>query len=397
MRVRSTQLFGMALLSVSLTACGGGGGGSVAPAAQPIAGATASANPNVNTNAGSAGSGSAMSPATVAAADFVGVASTLAASQRADGAIPYTSTKVTPYFANIAATGAARTGADAANVQQWIAWYVTRSRDANPWGIAGAITDYAILANGTLKSTGSADSVDAYAATFLTLVATAWQYGTAAERAYILTIHGDVERIAAAIDAVTDSDGLTWALPSYRVKYVMDASEVYAGLNDLATLRSSAYGDVAGALAASQRAAALRATILATFWNDARGTFAVEQDASGSQTLPDPTAWPDAMVQLAPILHGVIAPGSSTAAGIYGRFNAAFPNWTSLVKPDEYPWASVAFVALQMNDTTRAAAYRSAATARYAPQFAYPWYCAESGWYLRLIDGIIAPQTVAAD
>jgi len=26
----------------------------------------------------------------------------------------------------------------------------------------------------------------------------------------------------------------------------MDASEVYAGLNDLATLRSSAYGDIAG-------------------------------------------------------------------------------------------------------------------------------------------------------
>ena len=101
--------------------------------------------------------------------------------------------------------------------------------------------------------------------------------------------------------------------------------------------------------------------------------------------------------QLAPILHGVIAPSSSIAAGVYRNFNAAYPNWTSLVKPDEYPWASVAFVALEMNDAARASAYRSTVDAAFTPQFAYPWYCAETGWYLRVLDGIVAPQTVAAD
>jgi hypothetical protein len=103
------------------------------------------------------------------------------------------------------------------------------------------------------------------------------------------------------------------------------------------------------------------------------------------------------MTQLAPILHGVIAPSSTQAAGIYSRFNASFPGWTSLSKPDQYPWASVAFVALQMNDAARAGAYRSAVDATYDPHFAYPWYCAESGWYLRVIDGLLAPQTIAAD
>jgi hypothetical protein len=331
------------------------------------------------------------------ASDFQRVATTLAASQRADGAIPYTSTTVNPYFANIAATGAARTGSDLANVRAWIGWYITRSHDPNPWGIAGAITDYAILANGTLQSSGSADSVDSYAATFLTLVSTAWQFGDPATRTYVQGLRTDVERIASAIDAVTDVDGLSWALPTYHTKYVMDQSEVYAGFNDLATLRSGAFGDVAGSLAASQRAATLRATILATFWSDARGTFAVGMDAGGAQELPQPGVWADSMTQLAPILHGVIAPSSTVATGIYGRFNTAFPGWTALSKPDEYPWASVAFVALQMNDVTRASAYRAAVDAAFTPQFAYPWYCAESGWYLRVIDGIIAPQTIAAD
>jgi hypothetical protein len=391
MGARLGQLLSATVLTVSLCACGGGGsGGSSVTPAQPVPAATSTSSSSIGASANS-------TPGLGSAADFQRVSSLLTTSQRADGAIPYTATNVTPYFANIAATGAARTGSDLATVRAWIAWYVLRSRDPNPWGIAGAITDYTILANGNLQSTGTADSVDAYAATFLTLVSTAWQYGDAPTRTYVQGLQTDVERIASAIDAVTDVDGLTWALPTYHTKYVMDQSEVYAGLNDLATLRSSAYGDIAGGLAASQRAATLRATILSTFWNDARGTFAIGMDASGAQTLPNPGVWADAMSQLAPILHGVIAPSSSVAAGVYGRFNAAFPSWTSLVKPDQYPWTSVAFVALQMSDMTRAAAYRSAADAAFTPQFAYPWYCAESGWYLRVIDGILTPQTIAAD
>jgi hypothetical protein len=389
MRARFGVRLSAVVFAFLLPGCGGGGGSaSVPPAlAQPAAGSSsvtvaATAAPVTNLSGVS---------------DFQTVAGTLAASQRSDGAIPYTATLVSPYFANIAATGAARTGTDLAAVRAYIAWYILRSHDANPWGIAGAITDYTILAGGTLQSAGSADSIDSYAATFLTLVATAYQNGDATTRAYVQSIQSDVERIASAIDAVTDSDGLTWALPTYHVKYVSDASEVYAGFNDLATLRSSAYGNVGGALTASQRAATLRATMLTTFWSATRGTFAVGIDATGAPLLPSTASWSDETSQLAPILHGVVAPSASAATTVYANFNAAFPNWAALVKPDEYPWVSVAYVALMMNDTARAAAYRSAAVARYTPQYAYPWYCAESGWFLQLVDGLVAPQTIAAD
>ena len=64
---------------------------------------------------------------------------------------------------------------------------------------------------------------------------------------------------------------------------------------------------------------------------------------------------------------------------------------------DQQGVLSVAFVALQMNDVARASAYRSAVDAAYPGTYPYPWYCAESGWYLRVIDGLLAPQTVAAD
>ncbi len=415
----------LVLFAVSLASCGGGGGGArvasamaVVPA--PVVSATAlSVSATATSSPHPAASATAAATATAAAivsataspnavptgnvtnlssvTDFQRTAMALAASQRSDGAIPYTATNVNPYFATIAAIGAVRTGADAANVRNYMAWYVARTHDANPWGIAGAITDYTILGNGTLQSTNTADSIDSYAATFLTLASNAWQYGDAATRTYVQSIRSDVERIASAIDAVTDTDGFTWALPTYRFKYVMDQSEVYAGLNDLAVLRANAYGDVAGALLATQRASALRAGIIASYWNETRGLFAVATDTHGTQTLPDATAWADAMTQLAPILHGVIPPSSTQAQGIYARFNAAFPAWTSLSKPDQYPWTSVAYVALMMNDTARANAYRAAANAAFGTSFAYPWYCAESGWYLRVIDGLVVPQTIAAD
>ena len=378
-RHRLTTLVGMFVLSVAFAGCAGGGGsnagtgtGTLMPVIPP---ASATSAPAVS--------------------DATRVAAALAASQRADGAIPYTATSVNPYFANIAATGALHAGASSTNARAWIAWYVLHSRDANPWGITGAITDYTILPDGSLQSTGSADAVDAYAATFLTLIATAWRNGDAPTRTYVQSLRTDVERIASAIDAVTDSDGLTWALPSYRFKYLMDQSEVVEGLNDLAVVRSEAYGDASGAIVARQRAAAITATITGTFWNSSRSAFAVAIDANGNPTWPDLTTWADQMTQLAPILHGVIDPSSALAIGVYERFNAAFPAWTALSKPDQYPWASTAFVALQMNDAMRATAYRAAADARYGPSYAYPWYCAESGWYLRALDGIGSPQTIA--
>jgi hypothetical protein len=399
MATRLALSLSLLVFAVAVASCGGGAATPAVPLSAVQQGsqtsALASAAPQATTSPLAVATSSVTNLAGVT--DFQNVATALAASQRSDGAIAYTATNVNPYFANIAATGAARTGTDAAGVRAYLAWYVARSHDPNPWGIAGAITDYAIRADGTLQSTNGADSVDAYAATFLTLASTAWLDGDAATRTYIQSIHSDVERIASAIDAVTDTDGLTWALPTYRVKYVMDASEVYAGLNDLATLRANAYGDLAGSLAASQRAATLRATILATYWSDARGSFAVSVDASGTQVPPSPGVWQDAMTQLAPILHGVVAPSSAIAQSVYARFNAAFPAWTALSKPDEYPWTSVAYVALQMNDVARASAYRNAVDAAYPGAYPYPWYCAESGWYLRVIDGLVAPQTVAAD
>jgi hypothetical protein len=331
----------------------------------------------------------------VPATEVNGVAQSLAGQQRADGAILYTATQVEPYYANIAAIGAVHAGVDLPAVQRWMQWYVARSNDPNPWSIPGAITDYNVQADGSLLTTGGADSVDSYAATFISLAATAWREGDAPLRAYVGGLHNDIERIASAIDAVSDVDGLTWALPTYRLKYVMDNSEVYRGLVDLATLRTQAFGDLAGGMRASSHALQIQAAIATTYWDPNRGAFAVAIDAAGNKIWPQSGNWYDGTTQLFPILHGVIDPSSAQAQTACGQFTSAFPGWPLLQKPDPFPWASVAFVALQMNDVGRANTYASTVQSQYAPAFAYPWYCAESGWYLRVLLGLDAPQTVA--
>ncbi len=366
------RLLGAACIAAILAACGGG---SVTRSSLPstLATAVATALPVTQVQL---------------------VATSLAGQQRADGGILYTSTLINPYFANIAATGAVHGGVDLINVQQWMQWYIAHMTAPNPWSLPGAITDYNVAANGALTSTGSADSVDSYAATFITLAAAAWREGSPELRSYVAGIHTNIELVASVIDADSDTDGLTWALPTYKEKFLMNNSEVYHGLVDLAYLRSQVYGDVTGSIKASAHALQVQASIGTELWSASLNEFAVALDNFGNLTWPQAGNWQDGASQLFPILHGVITPTSTPAQSAYSRFTAAFPGWPLLQKPDQYPWVDIAFVALQMNDVSRASTYSSSVQQHYSPGFAYPWYCSESGWYIRLLDGLIAPLTV---
>jgi len=152
--------------------------------------------------------------ASISVTELQSVGQNLAQQQRADGAILYMSTRVDPYFANIAAIGAIRGGVDLLDVKRWMQWYVAHSSDPNPWRIPGAITDYDVTADGTLRTSGEADSVDSYAATFISLAATAWRVGDAPLRAYVAGIRSDIERIHEATLQILEGVGIRF--PSAR-------------------------------------------------------------------------------------------------------------------------------------------------------------------------------------
>jgi hypothetical protein len=377
---RAFVSFAAALSCALLAACGGGGSGGVTPpmASAPSAAPTAApaAVPNYASNI------------TTTAQWIASVA------QLSDGAIEDSSTQISPYFANRAAIGLAVAGGHTAQVQAWIAWYVAHLNATDVWGTSGTIYDYTV-ANGVETSTATADSTDAYAGTFLSLALAFYQTNDSVAQHYIASIRPQIAEVAGVLTSGQQPDGLTWALPTYQIKYLMDNCEVYQGLRDYATLLS-ALGDPADAATFTARANASAAGIANELWNATTGEYENALGAGGVATAVDWTNYQSGAAELFPVLHGVVAPSSSQALAVYARFNTAFGAWDALQIPDEYPWALVSTAAALMNDRTRANAYIAAVDAKYlAAGYPYPWYDAEGGWFVQS-NAILAGTASAA-
>jgi hypothetical protein len=353
-----------------LSACGGGGGGSSsvmpvtrsAPTVAPTAAPTAA--PNYVSNITST-------------AQWIA-----SAAQLSDGAIEDSSTQISPYFGNRAAIGLAVAGGHTAAVQAWMAWYVAHLNATDVWGTSGTIYDYNV-AGSVETSTGTADSTDAYAGTFLSLALAFYQTNDPVAQRYIASIRPQIAEVAGVLTAGQQPDGLTWALPNYQIKYLMDNCEVYHGLHDYATLLA-ALGDPTDAAAFTARANASAAGIAGELWNAAAGEYYDALGTGGVTTAVDWTNYQSGAAELFPVLHGVVAPSSSQAQAVYSKFNTAFDDWDALQIPDEYPWALVSTAAALMNDRARANAYIAAVDAKYvAAGYPYPWYDAEGGWFVQ--------------
>ena len=253
--------------------------------------------------------------------------------------------------------------------------------------MSGTIYDYAYDAKtGRETSKRKADSVDSYAATFFTLARALYDTRDAYSRQYVATIRGPLETMGSMELAIEQRDGMTIALPDYPVAYLMDNSEVYRGLRDLAYLERVAFHN-ANAAARFDAAARRIAAGIATLWYAPRATYDEEkQEPDGPVTHAHWSTWyPDATAQLFPMLQGVIAARSGRGAALWSAFNAAYPKWDRFGFPDAFPWALVGATAVVEGDSARAAAYSASVQKRFAPGFPWPWYDLEAGWYVRML------------
>jgi hypothetical protein len=221
---------------------------------------------------------SAADPRTTAVASD---ASWIRQGQLPDGAIAWyvDRQRVNPYLANYSAIGLAeayrvtRTGADLTAAMSWLSWYAAHEN------AAGFVTDYTV--SGSVEtSTGDMDSTDAYAGTYLLAVRAASRAG-----ANVRSLTTGIKGAVSAIEATQDTDGLTWAKPAWHVKYLMDQSEVYAGLEAAVDL-GSILGDRALRNRANADAQAVAAGV-SGLWNSPTAAYDWARDG-GSQT---PTNW----------------------------------------------------------------------------------------------------------
>lgn len=236
-------------------------------------------------------------------------------------------TQVWPYLANHAAMGLAAasslTGDDryAAAAARWLTWYARHQDDR------GVVSEQAGGPDG-LRPTGEVDAVDASAGTYL-LATEAWWRATG-DRAGLATLLPAIGRAITAITTLQDLDGLTWATATYRVKYLMDQAEVYAGL--LAGARV--------ALALDDRPTALRALVaadrlrlgVADLWDEQAGGYAWAVHPDGRRDRVDwEIRYPDALQQVWAVAFGFAV--GSRAQALMDHFVRRHPGWADPLAP----------------------------------------------------------------
>ena len=372
---------------LTITSCGGATGPRSSLVSTGTAGSTSGTTvtssdsgttTTTSSNSGSSSSGSS----TTFQANLSAAGTWMRTGVSPDGAILYGSSKINPYYSNLAAIGLTHDPASYATVKAWMQWYIRHLNLPDQWGLNGSIYDYS-YSNGIATSLNDADSTDSYAATFLTLAWAYYQTGDASAQSYVKSIASQLDTVGGAILGTQQSDGLTWAKPNYQIKYLMDNCEAYRGLRDLASLFTA----IGNSEAAKYNSAAdsMLAGINGMWMN---GTWAVYKDGVGNLAAPKMGTWyPDATSQVFPVLEGVISASDAKSTQVYNNLNTAWPGWPTLSfnSQDTFPWVLVADAAVMMGDTTRVNTYLQSMTAKYVNKnFPWPWYSAENGWYMRL-------------
>ena len=308
-------------------------------------------------------------------------------------------TKITPYFANIAALGLIKAGTPASlsGAQKWMKWYLGHLNTSTTSVPANSVFDYTYdPGTRTETPTGDFDSVDSYASTTLNLAYAAYTSGDPALQAYVAENIVTYEAIAnilnyggpTGVRIQTGADaGLTIAKPSYPIAYTMDNAEVYSGLAEFAQLESI-LGRSSEATLYAAWATSTKDTIVSKLWNPTNQNW---DWAYGNESDTN-VFYAQAIAQLWPTLYGVVAPNDPKAISAWNQFSASYPTWYDGTLPDGYPWVSISRVAQMMGETAHADAYLTNVHSRYAPGFGLPtscgvavcgrWYDNEAGWFI---------------
>ncbi|GIV17398.1 MAG: hypothetical protein KatS3mg022_2833 [Armatimonadota bacterium] len=222
-----------------------------------------------------------------------------------------------PYFANLAAIGLAAAYPHTHNkahlqaVERWVHWYAAH---LNP---DGTMDDYR-LQDGKLQPTGDCDSTDSYAATFLEALHRAVQ--ASLDRRLLTALYPAARKAVGGIRLTLQEDGLTWAKPSYRVKYLMDNVEVYRGWQSAAWL-AQAMGRKSDANSFKQSAERTLRAIEGSLFSQSRGYYAWVMHEDGVLEARLERWYPDVMAQLMAIAW---LPPSTRRKGLFARLRKQF-------------------------------------------------------------------------
>jgi hypothetical protein len=231
-------------------------------------------------------------------------------------------------------------------------WYMTHlNSDGSVYDYnASNYTDTA-----TLTSSNDFDSIDSYAATFLTLARKLCE-ASPADMIWLTNNYSvQLKLIGQALSLVTESDGLTVAKPNYRIKYTMDNAEVNEGLADMVWLSKNVIkvGDPGyWQTILSNNSLSVETEL----WDSANARYFMYK---GGPVANWDVFYADAACQLYPIWCGMILPNSQRAKNLWKNFNEHYPDWSKgkIYDAGGFPWTLISYAASVMNDKARADDY----------------------------------------
>ncbi len=213
---------------------------------------------------------------------------------------------IPPYFANHAALALIASYVwkqdipDLMRVRNWLIWCLShQASDGYLPDFVGSPTDYKITPT-------VVDAWDSSAALFLLVLGRYERAGGLMSKDFVTA----ARKALACIQATTDkTDGVTWAKPTYPIKYLEDNIEVYAGLIEGATFFQRV-GDKVRAAEAKKQAERI-AKKLPRFWSAEKKRYAVAMHKG--DVLDDTQkleAYPQGQVQLFGIAFVKPQPGA---------------------------------------------------------------------------------------
>ena len=312
---------------------------------------------------------------------------------------------VVPYYSNLGVLGLllAPVKSKLEVAERWINWYL-RHLNAN-----GTMYDYWYLQDGTRETTCRYnDSEDSYAATFLGV---AWTYYEEGGSATFLNAPGNKEKfetIAGVILSLQDKDGLTWAKEDYRVKYLMDNSEVYWGLLSMAKLEAVVFGDLSAAKGYVYAADKVRKGIYRSLLDRGTNLYHVAKFEDGTCEEADLNIWYPGTVAIAwPHLFGVIESNSEIATFQMASLNDSWdgspnPDWVcNIVDATGYLWPSIGYATLLTGNWEQAIDHTNFVKSLKFPTkedpvgFSWQFGVDDGGWLLRTLSALNATRNMS--
>ncbi len=317
--------------------------------------------------------------------------------------------RITPYFSNFAVMALLRypTEENLDIARKYIQWYISKlngsvNKVTGGKEIPGSIYDYYAPDESTK---GTYDSIDSYAATFLTLV---HQLAMMSDenKEWLRQFTKEISTVATALEFTMDTenstiptdfsddnnDYLSIATYGYPAKYLMDNCEVNLGLASAKWLQQE------GLLTTSSDYALLmnRNTISIDLkmWREVMYNIVSQRGDEGKLNARWTTFYPDAIAQLFPTMFGVIDPSSQRAKDLYEKFNFYYSNWSTGNLGKDYPWTLVVYAAAKMKDTARVEEYvKYIYSVNSENRQPHNWFSAEAAHFLSAID-VIKPRRV---